>query len=170
MTQKTKKEYNEKYERTKKGLSVKMYHAMIWNIKSKKKICKLQFNLQEFRGWLFSQFKFNALFSEWIDRKYKKEYKPSIDRTDCNEHYSLGNISLMTWEQNRMKGLIEAYSKINRRGKPNVVGVRWTGKSWRARIRIKGREKNLGFYRHKIEAIEARKKEEEKLIRPLLSE
>lgn len=44
---------------------------------------------------------FNGLYSEWVESGHLKDLKPSVDRLDDLKGYSLDNIRLVTWKENR---------------------------------------------------------------------
>ena len=68
------------------------------------------YSLQEFESWMVSQPNFNSMYSAWGDSGYPKDLAPSADRLDPNTPYSLSNLELITWQENRSRG---ANSKKN---------------------------------------------------------
>ena len=54
--------------------------------------------------WLRIHPKMQTLWSTWIESKYNTKLRPSVDRLDDSKGYSLDNIQLMTWDENRSKG------------------------------------------------------------------
>lgn len=63
-------------------------------------------------------------------------------------------------------------TKPYKNNKSGHKGVTWmeSRQKWRAYIGFKGRQKTLGYFETKEEAIEVRKKAEEKYFRPILEE
>lgn len=64
---------------------------------------------------------FDALFSEWVKSGYKTPLKPSVDRLDDFKGYSLDNIQLGTWQDNRnhqAQDIINGCGTSGRRCKP----------------------------------------------------
>ncbi|MEN0648929.1 AP2/ERF family transcription factor [Caldifermentibacillus hisashii] len=63
-------------------------------------------------------------------------------------------------------------TKTYKNNKSGHKGVTWmeSRQKWRAYIGFKGKQKTLGYFETKEEAIEARKKAEEKYFRPILEE
>jgi len=59
---------------------------------------------EELQEWLFSQPLWFELYDNWVLSGFKKKLAPSIDRINYDLPYSLGNIQLMTWEENHKKG------------------------------------------------------------------
>ena len=50
---------------------------------------------------------FLSIYKQWADNGYKYYDYPSIDRVDNSKGYTLNNLQIMTWAQNRQKGDIE---------------------------------------------------------------
>jgi len=48
--------------------------------------------------------KYIVLYNNWVDSGFQKSLKPSIDRIDSSKGYSINNIQIMTWSENRKKG------------------------------------------------------------------
>jgi hypothetical protein len=46
---------------------------------------------------------FKKLYTDWVISNYKKDNKPSVDRINDFMGYSLSNITLVTWRDNREK-------------------------------------------------------------------
>lgn len=61
------------------------------------------YTLKEFTEWVVSQPNFAALYSDWVASGYSKNLAPSADRLNDSLPYSLNNLQLITWEQNRNK-------------------------------------------------------------------
>jgi len=53
--------------------------------------------------WLFNDWLFNLLFDNYVNCGFVSSMKPSLDRLDDSKGYSLDNIQLMTWGENRTK-------------------------------------------------------------------
>ncbi len=104
---KTKKKYlvtAKEYKRTKHGFVSVAYSSQKTN--SKKRGHSLpSYTKDELREWLYSQPLFHVLYDNWKRLDFQKEYKPSIDRKDDHIGYTMGNIQLMTWGENRVKGV-----------------------------------------------------------------
>lgn len=65
------------------------------------------YNVSELTSWLLKQEKFKTLYKAWLKSKLEKGLKPSIDRINENEPYTLDNLQLMTWAENKAKGELE---------------------------------------------------------------
>lgn len=59
---------------------------------------------EELQTWLITKTNFKELYLAWKRSGYDKYLKPSVDRINENESYSLDNIQLMTWKENKLKG------------------------------------------------------------------
>ena len=62
------------------------------------------YSKEELFTWLTAQTNFVPLMDAWKASNYSKNLAPSVDRIDPNSSYSIPNIQLMTWEENRAKG------------------------------------------------------------------
>ena len=50
--------------------------------------------------WCLTQELFHILFDKWVESKYNRYEKPSVDRLNNFKTYSEDNIQLMTWGEN----------------------------------------------------------------------
>ena len=94
---------NIEYYRTKEGLLTKIYGGQRSGSKRKERILP-NYTKQKLKDWLFKQNLFHELFNDWVSSNYDKMLTPSVDRKKDNFPYSLDNIQLMTWQQNKDKG------------------------------------------------------------------
>jgi len=78
---------------------------------------------RELRHWLYAQPKFHKLFDEWKSSGYKKSLSPSPDRLDDYAPYTLDNLQLMTWGENKKKGEIDKINGINNKGNVAVIAT-----------------------------------------------
>ena len=63
-----------------------------------------EYTRKELYEWLMSQTLFHELHQEWVQSGYIVDLVPSVDRILDSVHYCFGNIQLMTWKENRIKG------------------------------------------------------------------
>jgi len=92
-------ENTRRFRKTKRGVITNSYHKM----RSRRPV---EFTLI----WLhaFSNCKkFDRLYSEWVKSGYAKEFKPSLDRINCKQDYTCGNIQWLSWSENRYKQTME---------------------------------------------------------------
>ena len=69
------------------------------------------YSLKELHNlFLYSQ-KYDRLFTEWESHSYDKQFKPSIDRINSKKPYTINNIHIMTWAENRFKQTMERRSR-----------------------------------------------------------
>ena len=88
------------YYRTKSGLVKQMYYKQISS--SKKRGHPLPtYTREELKEWLYSQPKFHTFFDNWKRLDFQKEYIPSVDRKNNYIGYTMSNIQLMTWAENK---------------------------------------------------------------------
>ena len=73
--------------------------------------------------WMNDQDDFNGLWSNWINSGCNKRLTPSVDRKDDYSSYTLDNIQLMTWEENKLKSEKDIKSGTNTKSSRAVVGV-----------------------------------------------
>jgi len=89
------------YGENEHGIVRVMYDAQVSNSKARGHD-KPSYSKEELRGWLYLN-GFKELFNKWIDSGKNKLDKPSCDRLDDYKGYSLSNIRLVTWRENKDK-------------------------------------------------------------------
>ncbi len=75
----------------------------------------------EFKDWLLSQNNFVDLYKNWCKSDYEKHLKPSVDRKDDYETYTITNIQLMTWGENLQKSLDDRKNGVNNKTNKTVL-------------------------------------------------
>lgn len=103
-----------KYHRTKNGLISRMYSSQIFNSK-KRNMEQPSYTKEEFIKWLLNT-NFDILYINWINSDYNTNLRPSINRLEDLKSYSLDNIELITWEENRKIGHLDRKLGIGRSG------------------------------------------------------
>ena len=105
------------YNRTKDGLVTKIFSTQ--NYSSKRRGHNPPtYTKEELKDWLFSQPLFHLLYDNWKRLDYQKDYKPSIDRKDDFIGYTMSNIQLMTWKENKekqFKGVLKAKGSLGKK-------------------------------------------------------
>lgn len=92
---------------TKKGVIQTIWDSQLSSCK-KRKCEPPKYNKEQFKAWILGQEElFDTLYNTWVDSEYKQELKPSVDRLDNFETYSLDNIRLTTWGDNKELGHLE---------------------------------------------------------------
>ena len=92
----------QKFRKTPKGVLTNLYSKMK-DRNEKKGFGALPFTLKELQDWYLSDEKYLALFDAWAESGYTKNMKPSFDRINPTVGYSLRNIEVKTWAENRRK-------------------------------------------------------------------
>lgn len=99
-----------KYRRSKKGLLTNTYNKQ----KERSRIKKIplpSYSLKELHDKFLDDKKFNRIYNEWIKNNYHKQFKPSIDRINYKKPYTLRNIQILSWAENRFKQTMERRSR-----------------------------------------------------------
>lgn len=111
------------YNRTKDGLVTKIFSSQ--NNNSKRRGHKPPtYTKQELKDWLFSQPLFHKLYDNWKRLDYQKEYKPSVDRKNDFVGYTIDNIQLMTWGENKKKQNKDIFNNKSTSGKAKCKRVK----------------------------------------------
>lgn len=110
------------YRKTIDGLISRIYENQILHSKDRKHNPPL-YTKKELKEWLFSQELFYKLYDNWKKSNYKKELCPSIDRKNDYKGYSIDNIQLMTWEENRKKGHNDRINGINNKVNKKILQI-----------------------------------------------
>ena len=111
------------YYRTKKGMIGKIYDNQ--KLTSKHRGHPMpSYTKKELREWMYSQSKFHELYDKWKASGYDRWLKPSCDRIDDYKPYTLDNLQLMTWQENKDKGHRDRRNGIN--NKYNVAVLQLT--------------------------------------------
>ena len=101
---------NEVYRHLPKGMLANLYHKMEHR-NVEKGYGSLPFSSYDFREWAYSEEKFLYIFDIWSKSGYKKEFKPSVDRTNPFIGYRFENMTWMFWEDNKIKSHGEVGAK-----------------------------------------------------------
>ena len=92
-------EYHKEYNRTKRGKIKTIYHNQR-RASTERGHSMPTYTEAELRDWLYSQKLFHELYDKWKANDYDRLIAPSVDRLDDDEGYSLGNIQLVTFDEN----------------------------------------------------------------------
>ena len=85
------------------------------------------YSVNELRAWMKAQVNFDALFSSWVQSNYNKLLSPSCDRLDDYKPYTLDNLQLMTWGDNKLKGEADSLNGVNNKKNKPVIQLKITG-------------------------------------------
>lgn len=106
------KECRKRFLRTERGLVKSMLAAQ--KAKSKKRNHPApSYTEDDLFEWLLAQDNFQELFKAWINAGYPTEIKPSIDRIDDYQPYTLSNIRLVTHAQNIQRFYVDLMTGVN---------------------------------------------------------
>ena len=152
------KNYYQEYKKSKKGLIAHMYNGQLSSSR-RRNHPKPNYSLKELRNFLFDSKKFSILFKEWEANNYIREMVPSLDRIDATLPYSLNNLQIMTWKDNRVKRFSDCSQVPKSDNKSGITGVSFNthyGK-WVSQIIFNKIHIWLGQYLNKEDAIISRK-------------
>ena len=82
------------------------------------------YSCKEFITWCIANPTYIELHDAWIASGCKVQLVPSADRIDNSKGYTLSNIQIMTWEENRLK---ETRGHITGPRNPKVLQFTKTG-------------------------------------------
>ena len=135
---------SQEYRHSKEAQAHILYGHQIGNSKHRKMELP-SYSLEDFVKWLDNQPLFDTLYNNWVLSGYKKELKPSVDRNNDYLGYSLDNIKLVIWRQNRIKGNVDRRNGINNKGSKSVLQFSLNGEFIKRyhSIRQAGREANI---------------------------
>lgn len=85
------------------GITQSMYSAQKTN-STRRGHKPPSYTLKAFRQWMYKQPNFQSLYDAWLASGRDTKLKPSCDRKNNDRGYTLRNIQLMTWEENRKLG------------------------------------------------------------------
>lgn len=86
-----------------KGLVSQIYGTQKYNQRERGH-GTMPYTQEELFDWFVSQPHHLDLMNDYIESGLDKNKVPSVDRLDNTKGYSLDNIQLITWEENRLKG------------------------------------------------------------------
>jgi len=133
-----------KYRQSKIGLISVIYSHQKGSSKKRNHPAP-NYSKQDLINWCLSKPIFHVLFKEWEKSEFHTYLSPSIDRKNDNIPYTMNNIQLMTWEENRLKGLItrdqKVYDKISRK----VIKIDGCTQTEYRSAREANRETNINF-------------------------
>ena len=90
-----------KYKQTINGLLRTIYDMQTSHSKSRKH-SPPTYSIDEFISFMISSDKFAKLYVDWANSSYEKDLRPSANRICDYTEYTLINIEVMTFEENRL--------------------------------------------------------------------
>ena len=110
----SKQEFKE-YRKTEKGLTASIYsHQRSSSVT--RNMPKPNYTKEELYQWLKDQPTYKTLYTAWVNSDYDNRLTPSPDRLDDFKPYTLDNLQLLTWGENRAKNTNKGIT--HRRNKP----------------------------------------------------
>lgn len=97
----------ERYRRTPKGVLANIYAAQR-RTGPGRGFGPVGYTLQQLQARFLNDPVFVHLYERWVSLGYPRDERPSIDRRDPLGGYTMENIQMLTWGQNRAKGGAEA--------------------------------------------------------------
>lgn len=114
------------YRKTKDGLTSTIYsHQLLAS--RKRGHNPPDYTLNEFRRWVYSQPIFHTLFNHWVNSNYNRWLRPSCDRADDYQGYSLNRLTIMTWQENFDKGHSDRKNGHNNKGSKPIIQMNIDG-------------------------------------------
>lgn len=102
MTKEEKQEYNKTYRHSYKGHVKTIYKHQIRNCISRKHPLPT-YTEQELYDWYIAKEEHLTLHEAWKNSNYHIQLTPSVDRLDNSLSYTLENIELVTWSENKAR-------------------------------------------------------------------
>ena len=115
-------ELNAKHRRSILGVTKRIYHDQIKSSKFRGHTLP-DYSLNQFREWALSQKNFMDIYNQWVESGYEHLLAVSCDRLDDYKPYTLDNIRVTTWGENKRKGHDDRLNGKNRKQSIGVVHV-----------------------------------------------
>jgi hypothetical protein len=89
-----------RFKESKHGLLSTIYYQQV---SSSKHRCheRPNYSREEFMMWAHENESFEHMYMDWVNSGYKTKLRPSADRLNNSKGYSLDNIQLVTWGENK---------------------------------------------------------------------
>lgn len=110
------------YRHTKTGLVTQIYASQKGTSKKRKHLSP-SYSKEELKQWIFRQDVFHTLFDQWALSGFSRIMVPSCDRLDDYLPYTLNNIVITTWAENKLKGHQDRKNGINNKISRTVIGI-----------------------------------------------
>lgn len=117
---------NKKYLRTKRGMITQIYNSQVKSSKDRGYDLPT-YTSKELYDWFFLQDNFNKVYEGWVNSGYHTDFKPSIDRINDYVSYTIENIQLMTWKENRDKAHSDSRNGINNKKSRAIIQINING-------------------------------------------
>lgn len=140
-----------KYRQTKRGLISQIYNHQKQNSK-RRGYNNPNYTKNQLMEWIICQPLFFELFETWEQCNYHKELTPSVDRKDDYKSYTIDNIQLMTWGQNRKKSYKDVKYGINNKKSKTTLQLDMNGNFIKEYYSLKEASRSTGIQFSNISA------------------
>lgn len=110
------------YKRSKNGIISVIYNSQVSSSK-KRNHPTPTYSKEQLKDWCLKQESFHELYDNWVVSGYDRWLKPSCDRTDDYQGYSLRRLRITTWGENKSKGENDRRSGIDNRSHKAVTSI-----------------------------------------------
>jgi hypothetical protein len=107
---------------TLKGKIKSLYRSQV-NHSKKRNMNKPNYSLVEFTNFLLKDDWFIQHYETWILSDYNNYFAPSIDRKNDYESYTLNNIQVLYWFENRNKSFNDRKNGVNNKSNKAVIRI-----------------------------------------------
>jgi hypothetical protein len=104
-----------RYDLTEKGVIRVIYKTQVRNNRIRG-FGSVPYSKKALSEWMYSN-NFEHIYASWVATGYKKDAKPSVDRFDDLAGYSLDNIRLVTWLENRHHQYLDKVNGVGAAGR-----------------------------------------------------
>ena len=105
-------DYYKNRKHTLEGLTAKIYGSQLGRSRIKG-WSRPDYSLYELRQWMICQLNYSDIHNKWVESDCQKMLTPSCDRLDDDKPYTLDNLRLVTWKENKAKGEYDRKHGIN---------------------------------------------------------
>lgn len=116
----------EDFRKSERGVVKRIYYDQRKSSKQRGHVPP-NYSLKEFANWALSQHNFKSIYNSWVESNYEHLMSVSCDRLDDYKPYTLCNIRLTNWGQNKKKGHDDRVNGNNRKQSIGVYHVNEVG-------------------------------------------
>ncbi len=108
------------FNKTRRGVCSRIYNSQTYH--SKKRNHPLpSYSKDDLREWILADISFEKLYLAWVSSGYNTRLKPSVDRLDDSKPYTLCNIQIVTFNENRSKSHMDGKSGLLQKARRYVT-------------------------------------------------
>lgn len=116
-----------KRKQTKVGLIGYIFNNQKYHSKTRGHVAPY-YTKEELIEWCMAQENFERMYSNWVSNNFSKDTKPTCDRLDDYLPYTLDNLQLLTWKENKDKYALDAKEGRNTKTAKAVICYDLNGK------------------------------------------